>query len=153
MIAPFWCSFSAMTLPSLSRSNSSAAFTTSYSNQSSRFSNTGADPCPVSFTKSVAFRISMPPGAVVIFQTHTPQGGPGDPLRLRVRFSWWAERSVPRLIAWYVVGNWVSQWWQDVAIWEKKVHLARPALSRLDGPVLELRRWFRQFLTDGEAGP
>jgi cholesterol 7-dehydrogenase len=100
----------------------------------------------------VAFRISIPPGDVVILQTHTPHGGPGDPLRLRVRFSWWAEPAVPRLLAWYVVGNWVSQWWQDVAIWERKVHVARPALSRLDGPVHELRRWFRQFQTDGEAG-
>jgi cholesterol 7-dehydrogenase len=99
----------------------------------------------------VAFRISIPPGEVVIFQTHTPQGAPGDPLRLRVRFSWWAERGVPRILAWYVVGNWVSQWQQDLEIWERKVHVPRPALSRADGPVHELRRWFRQFQPDAVA--
>jgi phenylpropionate dioxygenase-like ring-hydroxylating dioxygenase large terminal subunit len=100
----------------------------------------------------VAFRISIPPGDVVIFQTHTPQGAPGDPLRLRVRFSWWAERAVPRVLAWYVVGNWVSQWWQDLEIWERKVHVPKPALSSADGPVHELRRWFRQFQLDAVGG-
>jgi cholesterol 7-dehydrogenase len=93
----------------------------------------------------VVFRISIPFGDVVIMQTHTPRVGPREPMQLRVRFTWWAERSVPRVLAWYVVGNWVSQWWQDVAIWENKVHLAKPALTRGDGPLHELRRWFQQF--------
>lgn len=94
----------------------------------------------------VVFRISVPDlGDVLIAQTHTPVDAPDQPLGLRVRFTWWRQDSVPWPIAWYVVGNWISQWWADIEIWENKVHLPRPVLSRADGPVHALRRWFRQF--------
>ena len=37
------------------------------------------------------------------------------------------------------------QFTQDVPIWENKIYRERPALTELDGPVAEYRRWFRQF--------
>ena len=99
----------------------------------------------------VAFRIRLPrAGDVVIFQTHTPVTGEGEPLRLRVRFRWWAEAGLPRLLASYVVGNWVSQWWQDVAVWERKWHLPRPVPAPGDGPLHALRRWFWQFYPEAQ---
>ena len=49
------------------------------------------------------------------------------------------------MIAWYIVGNWISQWRADVPIWESKVYRARPLLTRADGPVLRMRRWYQQF--------
>lgn len=80
-------------------------------------------------------------GRVVMFHTHTPVG----PLELDVRFRWWSERRVPKLLASYVVGNWVTQWRQDVPIWEQKIYRQKPMLLTTDGPVMQLRRWYSQF--------
>ena len=76
-----------------------------------------------------------------MLQTHTPLA----PLAQRVRFRWYAERSIPRLLVSYVIGNWVSQWREDIVIWENKIFRERPQLVSTDGPVHALRRWYRQF--------
>jgi cholesterol 7-dehydrogenase len=80
-------------------------------------------------------------GRLVLYQTHTPIGE----RLVRVRFRWYAEPRVPRPLIWYVVGHWVSQWREDVRIWRTKIFREKPALVAEDGPVLEMRRWFRQF--------
>ena len=80
-------------------------------------------------------------GRVVMFQGHTPIA----PLLQHVRFRWFSERRVPKLLASYVVGNWVSQWRQDISIWEGKIYQDRPLLTKRDGPVMQLRDWYAQF--------
>ena len=50
-----------------------------------------------------------------------------------------------------MIGNWVSQWRNDVHIWENKIHRDRPMLVQEDGPILRLRRWFSQFYPDTGA--
>jgi cholesterol 7-dehydrogenase len=85
-------------------------------------------------------------GRVVMFQSQTPEG----PLDLRIRFRWWSERRVPKWLASYVVGNWVTQWRQDIPIWESKIYRDRPLLSDMDGPVVEMRRWYQQFYPEAE---
>jgi nitrite reductase/ring-hydroxylating ferredoxin subunit len=48
-----------------------------------------------------------------------------------------------------------EQFTQDVPIWENKIYRERPMLTKNDGPVIEYRRWFRQFYTrsdDVESG-
>ena len=90
----------------------------------------------------VQFDFSIPNvGEITMFQTHTPLA----PLKQRVHFSWYAERRMSRLLASYVVGNWVSQWRKDVEIWENKIYRQKPMLSRSDGPVHSMRQWYRQF--------
>ena len=37
------------------------------------------------------------------------------------------------------------QFTQDVPIWENKVYRERPMTTKIDGPVPQYRRWFRQF--------
>jgi 3-ketosteroid 9alpha-monooxygenase subunit A len=39
---------------------------------------------------------------------------------------------------------------QDVPIWENKVYRERPPLTRVDGPLAQYRRWFRQFYSTWE---
>jgi len=39
---------------------------------------------------------------------------------------------------------------QDIPIWENKIYRAKPPLTRVDGPILAYRRWFRQFYSDWE---
>ena len=38
---------------------------------------------------------------------------------------------------------------EDIPIWEHKVHLPNPALADTDGPIMQYRRWCRQFYPDG----
>ena len=72
-------------------------------------------------------------------------------LAQKVRFSWFASKGVPSALASYVVGEWVSNWWADVAVWEEKIRRARPMLVKGDGPIQRGRRWFQQFYTEASA--
>jgi 3-ketosteroid 9alpha-monooxygenase subunit A len=38
-----------------------------------------------------------------------------------------------------------EQFMQDVPIWENKIYRERPMVTKIDGPVAQYRRWFRQF--------
>lgn len=83
-------------------------------------------------------------GQLVMWQTHLPlnthQG-----MAQQVRFRWYAGPSIPSALAWYVVGEWVSNWWADVRVWEEKIKRTPPALFKGDGPVQKSRAWFNQF--------
>ena len=90
----------------------------------------------------VNFRFFLPDaGEIDLCQTHLPVG----PLEQQVDFHWFADRSLPRLLVWYVVGNWIAQWRHDIEIWENKAYIEHPTLCRDDGPVVRMRRWYRQF--------
>jgi cholesterol 7-dehydrogenase len=90
----------------------------------------------------VNFRFDIPEvGEMELYQTHLPI----SPLEQQVDFHWFSDKKVPRLLAWYVVGSWVSQWKQDIEIWENKVYRNRPMLAKGDGPVQHLRHWYKQF--------
>jgi cholesterol 7-dehydrogenase len=89
----------------------------------------------------VLFRFDTPMGRIYIWQTHTPN----HHMDLDVMFNVWAEKMTPRFISWYITGNWISQWYNDVMIWENKIYLPKPLLVKGDGPVMKLRRWFQQF--------
>lgn len=87
------------------------------------------------------FSLNARPGRIVMFQSHTPIA----PLTQRVRFRWFSDSDVSKLQAAFIVGNWVSQWRQDIGIWERKIFRKNPLLSRGDGPVHQLRKWYAQF--------
>ena len=90
----------------------------------------------------VQFDFSIPNlGEITMFQTHTPIA----PLKQQVHFSWFADKSISRILASYVVGNWVSQWRRDVDIWENKIYRQKPLLTKSDGPVHRMRQWYQQF--------
>ncbi|MEM7136517.1 MAG: Rieske 2Fe-2S domain-containing protein [Myxococcota bacterium] len=87
------------------------------------------------------FTLDRGGGQVVMFQSHTPVA----PLEQQVRFRWFSSKKVPKPLASFVVGNWISQWRQDIGIWERKIYRAQPQLGRGDGPIHQLRRWYSQF--------
>jgi hypothetical protein len=87
------------------------------------------------------FTLSRGRGRVVMYQSHTPVA----PLTQHVRFRWFSEPSVPKPLASFIVGNWISQWRQDIGIWERKIYRKNPMLTRGDGPIHQLRRWYSQF--------
>ena len=41
-----------------------------------------------------------------------------------------------------------EQFTQDVPIWENKIYRPHPMITKVDGPVAQYRRWFRQFYSD-----
>ena len=86
-------------------------------------------------------------GEITMFQTHTPV----EALKQRVTFRWFAPRRVPRIFVSYMVGNWISQWRQDVDIWKRKIYRQRPLLVRGDGPLGKMRKCYRQFYPDYRA--
>jgi len=43
--------------------------------------------------------------------------------------------------------------YQDVAIWDNKVRIDNPMLCEGDGPIYQLREWYRQFYVDTAAVP
>ena len=90
------------------------------------------------------FSLNAKPGRIVMFQSHTPIA----PLTQRVRFRWFSDSDISKLQAAFIVGNWVSQWRQDIGIWERKIYRKTPLLSRADGPVHQLRKWYAQFYRD-----
>lgn len=96
----------------------------------------------------VWFRFMIPDvGEILLFQTHTPLA----PRRQKVDFRWYAQPQIPRLLVSYVVGSWISNWREDIAIWENKVYQAKPKLCRADGPVKKMRRWYEQFYAEDVA--
>merc|ERR1712070_1287412 len=92
----------------------------------------------------VIFRFETELGNIVLFQSHRPI----DPLRQSCEFSWCAEAKMPRLLVWYVVGNWISQWQNDIEIWENKDYSNKAVFTRNDGPMNKLRRWYAQFYSE-----
>jgi cholesterol 7-dehydrogenase len=88
-------------------------------------------------------------GGIELYQTHLPI----SPLEQQVDFHWFADRKIPRLLVSYVVGNWVSQWRQDIEIWENKIYQRKPMLSKDDGPVQRMRHWYKQFYPEQDPSP
>ena len=43
--------------------------------------------------------------------------------------------------------------YQDVAIWDNKVRIDNPLLCEGDGPIYQLREWYRQFYLDAAEVP
>jgi len=43
--------------------------------------------------------------------------------------------------------------YQDVAIWDNKVRIDNPLLCEADGPIYQLREWYKQFYTDVDDVP
>lgn len=77
----------------------------------------------------VTFRFTIPDmGEMLMFQTHLPTA----PLAQKVDFHLVRRAQDPRPLVSYVIGNWVSQWQNDVGIWERRIHRERPLLVQED---------------------
>ncbi|KAG2393287.1 hypothetical protein C9374_006818 [Naegleria lovaniensis] len=85
-------------------------------------------------------------GRIYLFHTHTPT----SITSLDVGFVCFAENKIPRMLVWYIVGNWIAQWQNDILVWENKMYMKKPLLVKNDGPVMKLRRWYKQFYSTQE---
>ena len=63
------------------------------------------------------FRFDGEFGRIYLFHTHTPT----SLMELDVEFRAYVEHKIPRLLDWYITGNWIAQWRRDIIVWENKV--------------------------------
>ena len=94
---------------------------------------------------AVFFTFETPIGGITLFHCHTPL----SPLKQKIHFSWYADLTMPSALVWYVVGNWIAQWQADVFVWSNKRFRDKAVLVQGDGPLPKLRKWFRQFYSEG----
>ena len=92
------------------------------------------------------FRIPKIDGEIVMFHTHLPVD---NGRKLNVRFHWYYSKNISYLLVLYVVGQWISQWQNDIDIWQNKIFLKKPCLIKGDGPIMKARQWFKQFYNNG----
>lgn len=79
------------------------------------------------------------------FQAHTPIDFNTLELRFGVSLKKFGDGSKASRFAGQYVDNLTLGYHEDVAIWENKRYVDRPALCDGDGPVGKLRKWYRQF--------
>ena len=57
---------------------------------------------------------------------------------------------VPIFIAKVIFQGFITQFERDVPIWNNKILLRKPLLSKNDGPISRFRSWFKQFYPSPE---
>lgn len=77
---------------------------------------------------------------------YTPSGEHPREGSTHLHVAYWlpADRSDDALSA-YLIAEITRQLDQDIAVWDRKVYLERPALCAGDGPMLRMRRWVGSF--------
>lgn len=64
---------------------------------------------------------------------------------------WYAEKSVPRIIAYLLslIGKVALE--QDLEVWENKLYWKEPVLVEGDGPFQEFFDWYGQFYSQSSS--
>lgn len=87
------------------------------------------------------------------FKMHTPFGTirqiktilPIEPFKQQVESYWYADSSVPRLIAYLLSLMGKVALNQDRQVWENKIYRKAPILVENDGPFYDFFEWYAQF--------
>lgn len=70
---------------------------------------------------------------------------PVEPFLTKVEHEIFSNFLIPRVISKYFLGEAHDQIEKDSKMWENKVILGKPYLSKVDGEIMKYRRWFQQF--------
>lgn len=81
---------------------------------------------------------------VMILKTFTPLG----PLKLRMDDHVYAPRGTNKMALKYILRESSAQFHDDILIWEKKSYVKNPILVQGDGPIMKMRRWYKQFYSE-----
>eukprot|EP00937_MAST-01D_sp_MAST-1D-sp2_P002880 g2880.t1 len=123
----------------------------------------GSPSLPVPFSAAASARVhtavTFEGPTVVDFTIQTPFGEmrqlktilPIEPFKQFVESRWYAERSVPRVVAWFfsLIGARALE--QDREVWENKMYRAKPLLVCGDGPFPAFMRWYGKFYSESSA--
>jgi nitrite reductase/ring-hydroxylating ferredoxin subunit len=58
------------------------------------------------------------------------------------------NKPVTRILEMIISKDTVRTFEQDIRIWERKAYCSKPILSEADGPIMQFRRWARQFYSE-----
>ena len=83
-------------------------------------------------------------GAVTFISSTTPI----DEQAVHVRWIFTAPRAAGPTAATDAADSFCEGVSQDIPIWENKVYRSRPVLTRTERPIIEHRRWARQFYSN-----
>lgn len=84
---------------------------------------------------------------------HTPINNGELDLRLGVSLKLAGDRKKMDALVEIYMNNLKSGFEDDLRIWENKLYREMPVLCDGDGPITQLRRWYRQFYVPPEAPP
>jgi len=82
-----------------------------------------------------------PFGRICVIESVTPLA----PLLQRAGHLVYAQKSVPRAFAKFVLHSLIIQFERDIPIWNNKAFLPNPLVVKQDGAIPQFRRWYRQF--------
>ncbi|KAJ3271269.1 hypothetical protein HDV01_006941 [Terramyces sp. JEL0728] len=96
------------------------------------------------------------PSSVMYFQFNTPFGfilmvktfTPSKALESTMHDTYFAEKSVPSLLVWYILREAKFAFGEDIEIWNHKEYPRSPILIRDDKQIKEFRRWYKQFYSE-----
>jgi len=90
------------------------------------------------------FRLVTPLGTIRQVKTILPI----EPFKQQVEMYWYADASVPRIIAYLisVIGKFAVE--QDREVWENKLYWKHPVLVPGDGPFTDFFEWYNQFYSE-----
>jgi len=63
-------------------------------------------------------------------------------------YQMWASKHIPMWFAKIVVAAWVQQYERDIVIWNQKMFLPAAQIVKNDGPIVQYRRWYKQFYSE-----
>jgi len=81
----------------------------------------------------------------ILINAHTPIEENLLHLRFAVLIQKTGDEKQTEAFSKQYIANLRGGFFQDIEIWEHKTFLEKPALCDGDGPVMKLRRWYRQF--------
>jgi nitrite reductase/ring-hydroxylating ferredoxin subunit len=90
---------------------------------------------------------------VVGYTTFLSSTTPIDEEHVHVRWLFTSPRAFGEAAAREAAETFAAGVSQDIAIWENKIYRSQPVLTRGERPILDQRRWARQFYSDEVSAP
>lgn len=93
----------------------------------------------------VAVEVSQSPIEMLTYITQTPIDAELTEVKLNFSMKALPDRRATETVSELNDRITNEQFLQDVPIWENKIYRDHPIITKIDGPVTQYRRWFRQF--------
>jgi hypothetical protein len=112
---------------------------------------------PKSFYQQVSIKVIFEGPSITHFILNTPVGKarmikcqlPTEPLHVHVHVNWWAEKSVPYVVARILSLIAAGALEQDRQVWENKIYAPKPTLVKNDGAFTLFNKWYcTQFYSE-----
>lgn len=90
------------------------------------------------------WRFSTPIGTIILIKGLKPV----KPFLCEMIDIWHAPWYMPKIVVNFIIRTATMALYDDKTIWERKSYREKPLLVGNDGPIMKLRRWFKQFYSE-----